>query len=154
MDAPDVAHADVVVHHALQVALQVAAQQAHEKVDLGARPAQVVFKRKRVERQPGQTDPRGCLGNQLHAFGTLLVAEEALQRAMAGPAAVAVHDDGHVLRQTLRLERRVHSTLLCGQLLDAQRGRRIQRTRLDAALAALRPAPHGYRGTGTEHRMR
>ena len=51
----------------------------------------------------------------------LLVAQEALERAAAGPAAVAVHDDGDVLGQALRLERRVDGALLRGQLMDAQR---------------------------------
>jgi hypothetical protein len=60
---------------------------------------------------------------KLHAFRPLLVAEEPLQRAMAGPAAVPVHDDGDVLGQALRLERRVHSALFRGQLMDAQRAR-------------------------------
>ena len=33
--APDVADADVVVHHALHVALEIALEQAHQEVDLG-----------------------------------------------------------------------------------------------------------------------
>ncbi len=110
--AADVADAHVVVHHALHIALQVALQQAHQEVDLGAGPAQIVFQRKRVERQPGQADARCGLRHQLHALGALLVAQEALERTLAGPAAIAVHDDGHVLGQPLRLQRRIDGALL------------------------------------------
>ncbi len=100
--APDVAHAHIVVHHALQIALQVALEQAHQEVDLGARPAQTVFERKRVERQPRQSDARGGFRHQLHALGALLMAQEPLQRAPAGPSPVAIHDDGHMLRAAPR----------------------------------------------------
>ena len=119
--AADVADADVVVHHALQVALEVALEQAHEEADLGAGAAQIVFKREGVEREPGQADAGGGLRDQLHALGALLVAEEALERALAGPAAVAVHDDGDVLGQPLGLQRRVDGALLSSQFMNAQR---------------------------------
>ena len=125
--APDIADADVVVHHALHVGLKIGLEQAHEEVDLGAGAAQVVFQGKGVEREPGQADARGGLGDQLHAFGALLVAQEALERALAGPAAIAVHDDGDMLGQALGLEGRIDGALLGGELIDAQRARRIQR---------------------------
>jgi hypothetical protein len=95
-----------------QVALQVGLQQAHQEADLGAGPAQIVFERKGVEREPGQADAGGGLRDQLHALGALLVAQKALERAAAGPAAVAVHDDGHMLGQALRLQRRIDGALL------------------------------------------
>ena len=117
--APDVPHAHVVVHHALQIALQIGLQQAHQEADFGARPAQIVLERKCVERQPRQTDARSRLCDQLHAFGALLVAQEPLQRTPARPAPVAVHDDGHMLRQTLGLQRDINGALLRGQLIDA-----------------------------------
>ena len=71
------------------------------------------------------------------------MAQEALERAVAGPAAVAVHDDGHVLGQALGLQRRINSALLRGQLIDAQRAGRIQRTRLYIAFAASRAGAQG-----------
>src|ERR1035438_2071015 len=58
--ATDVADANVVIHHALQVGLKVALEQAHEEADLGARSAQIVFQRKGVEREPRQADARGA----------------------------------------------------------------------------------------------
>ena len=103
MGAADIADTHVVVHHALQVALEVGLEQAHEEADLGAGTAQIVFQGEGVKSEPGQADARGGFGDQLHAFGALLVAEEALERSLSGPAAVAVHDDGHVLGQPLRL---------------------------------------------------
>ena len=139
--AADVLDADVVVHHALEVGLKVGLEQAHEEVDLGAGAAEVVFQRKGVEGEPGQADARGGFGDQLHAVGALLVAQEALERAVAGPAAIAVHDDGHMLGQALGLERLIDSALLGGQLIDAQRAGRIQRTRLNNAFAASGLAP-------------
>jgi hypothetical protein len=118
--APDVADADVVVHHALQVALQVAPEQAHEEADLGAGAAKIVFQRKSIEGEPGQADARGRLSNQLDALGALLMAEEPLQRAMAGPASVSIHDDGHVLRQALGLQGCIDGALLSSEFMDAQ----------------------------------
>ncbi len=95
--AADVLHADVVVHHALEVGLKISLEQAHEEVDLGAGAAEVVFQREGVEGEPGKADTRGGFGNQLHAVGALLVAEEALERAVACPTAIAVHDDSDML---------------------------------------------------------
>src|ERR1035437_789331 len=130
MGAPDVLHSHIVVHHALQVALKISPEQAHEKVDFRAGAAQVVFMRKRIKREPGKADTRRGLSYKLHGVGALLVAEEALQRAAPGPAAIAVHDDGHMLGQAFGLQRRVNGALFRGQFVDAQRARRIQRTRL------------------------
>jgi len=45
------------------------------------------------------------------------VAEEALEGALAGPAAVAVHDDGDVLRETGEVEGVVDRALLGRELV-------------------------------------
>ena len=66
---------------------------------------------------------------------------------LAGPAAVAVHDDGHVLGQTLRLQRRVDGALLRGQLIDAQRAGRNTRDSPLQCYCGFRPAPGGIRIT-------
>src|ERR1035438_6746564 len=141
--ATDVADANVVIHHALQVGLKVALEQAHEEADLGARSAQIVFQRKGVEREPRQADARGGLSNQLHALGALLVAEEALERALASPASIAVHDDGHVLGQALGLQRRIDSAFFISQFMDAQRACRIQKSRLYITFAASKAGAQG-----------
>ena len=102
VDAADVGHADVVVVHALDVADEVALEELHEEADLGLGAAQVVFEREGVEGEEGKIDAGGGFDDVLDGLGTLLVTEEALEGALAGPAAVAVHDDGDVLRGFLR----------------------------------------------------
>ena len=95
--AADVGHADVVVVHPLDVADEVALEELHEEADLGLGAAQVVFEREGVEGEPGKIDARGGFDDVLNGFGAFLMAEEALEGAFAGPAAIAVHDDGDVL---------------------------------------------------------
>jgi hypothetical protein len=119
VNAADVADANVALHHAVEVVFKITAQQAHEKVDLGTRTAEAVFQRKGVEGEPGEADLRGGFRNHADAVGALLVAEEALERAVSGPAAIAVHDDGHMLGQTLGLERVIDSPLFRGHLMKA-----------------------------------
>ena len=119
LDAADVFHADVVVVHALDVADEVVAQQLHQEVDLGLGTAQIVFEREGVEGDEGQVNARGGLDDELDAFGALLVAEEALEGALAGPAAVAVHDDGDVLRDLCRVELAVEFGLFRRELVQA-----------------------------------
>ncbi len=84
---------------------------------LGA--AEVVFERERVEGQPGEVDAGGGFDDELHAFGALLMAEEAFEGALARPAAVAVHDDGDVLRDARGVEGVVEDALFGGELVGA-----------------------------------
>ena len=95
--AADVGHADVVVVHALDVADEVALEELHEEADLGLGTAEVVFKREGVKGEPGKVNAGGGLDDILDRLGALLMAEEALEGAFAGPPAVAVHDDGYML---------------------------------------------------------
>ena len=116
MDAPDVGHADVVVVHPLDVGDQVALEELHQEADLALGPAEVVLQREGVEREPWKVDARGGFDDILDTFGALLVAEEALESALAGPAAVAVHDDGYVLWDAHGVQRVIKRTL-CGREL-------------------------------------
>jgi len=138
--AADVAHSDVVIEHALDVVLEVAAEQAHEEVDFGAGPAEFVFQGKCVESKPGKADAGGSLGDILHTLGALQVAEESLERAAARPAAITVHDDGNVIGQALGLERGVEDTLLRAEVEDALCASKIQGSRLYSARAVQGPA--------------
>ena len=97
MGAADVGHADVVVVHPLDVADEVALEELHEEAHLGLGAAQIVLEREGVEGEPGKVDARGGFDDVLDGFGAFLMAEETLEGALAGPAAVAVHDDGDVL---------------------------------------------------------
>ena len=99
MRSPDVADANIVIHHSLDIVLEVAPKQTHQKADFGAWPAEIVFEREGIQRKPGKTDPRSCFGHELNALGSLLVAKKSLQRTDSGPAAVAIHDDRYVLRE-------------------------------------------------------
>ena len=118
----DVAHAHVVVVHALDVADEVALEQRHQEADFGLGAAQVIFQREGVERDPRQVDAGCGLDDVLDGFSALLVAEEALERALAGPAAVAVHDDGDVIRNARGIELSVHGGLLGREFTEAGGG--------------------------------
>ena len=115
--AADVGHADVVVVHALDVADEVGLEELHEEADLGLGAAQIVFEREGVEGDPGKVDARGGFDDVLDGLGALLMAEEALEGALAGPAAVAVHDDGDVLRKAREVEGVVDRALLGRELV-------------------------------------
>ena len=117
MGAADVGHADVVVVHALDVADEVGLEQLHEEADLGLGAAEIVFEREGVEGEPGKVDAGGGLDDVLDGFGALLVAEEALEGALAGPAAVAVHDDGDVLGDARGIELPIDGLLFGGELV-------------------------------------
>ena len=114
MRAPDIRNAHVVVVHALDIVDQVRAQQTHEEVDLGLGPAQIILERKGVQRKPGQVDARGRLHHILNRLSALLVAEKSSEAALACPAAVPIHDDGHVLWQACRIQLAVDSLLFEG----------------------------------------
>ena len=111
MGAADVCDAHIVVVHAFDVIHQVRAQQAHEEVDFGFGAAQIVFEREGVKGEPGQVDARGRLDHKLNRLGALLVAEKALEAALACPASVAIHDDGDVLWQASRIQLAVDGLL-------------------------------------------
>jgi hypothetical protein len=102
--AADVGHADVVVVHALDVADEVAFEELHEEADLGFGAAEVVFKRESVEGEPREVDAGGGFYDILDRLGSLLMAKEAFEGTFAGPAAVAVHNDGDVLRDLRGIE--------------------------------------------------
>ncbi len=116
-------------------------EQTHQEVDLGFGAAEIVFEGERVECQPRQADARGGLSNKLHALGALLVAKEALERTASGPAAIAIHDDGHVLRNPLGLQQGIDGSLFRGELVNAQRASWMQSSSLDAFCPAVRLAP-------------
>ena len=124
--AADIGHADVIVVHALDVADQVRLQKLHQEADFGLGPPQIVLKRKGVERQPGEIDAGGGFDDELDGFGALLVAEETLEGALAGPAAVAVHDDGNVARDAGAVKLIVDGSLVWGELGDPGGKRCVQ----------------------------
>ena len=78
--------------------------------------AEVVLERKGIERQPRQIDAGGRFDDKLHALGTLLVAQEPLKGALARPASIAIHDDGHMLRDPRGVQPVIEAAFLGGKL--------------------------------------
>ena len=87
-----------------KLARQISAQQTPQHVHFGARPLPV-FGRKCVQRQAPRIPScvHGLDGGS-HRFHAGLVSGDARQIAAAGPAAVAVHDDGDVRGQSARVD--------------------------------------------------
>ena len=77
---------------------EILLQQGHEEVEfrLGALP---VLAAEAVERELADAEPAAFLDGGADAVGAAGVAFDARQAALLRPAAVAVHDDGDVLRQ-------------------------------------------------------
>ena len=120
--AADVVHADVVVIHALDIADEVGLQQLHKEADLGLGATEIVLKREGVEGEEGQIDAGGGFYDELDAFSALLVAEEAFEGALAGPAAVAIHDDGDVLRVAGGIKLPVDGGFVRGEFVETAWG--------------------------------
>src|SRR5579875_2796098 len=97
----DMAHTDAMLVQRADLALDPARGHAHQPGDLLARPTPVLG-RKGVECQHFDT----ALGEVPHhaadVLGAGLVALTAAETTQLRPAAVAIHDDGHVPRQAVR----------------------------------------------------
>ena len=119
--ATDVGHADVVGVHALDVADEVALEELHEEGDFGLGPTQVILDGEGVEGDPRKVDAGGGFYDELNGLGTFLVAKEALEGPFSGPAAIAVHDDGDVLGNSVGVKLAIDELLLGGELMYAAR---------------------------------
>ena len=104
MLSSDVIEADIVPHHGRHLLLQVLPQQAHEEASLRFWPALPVFHGERVQRKRWQTDARAGFHHLAHGGDAGAVPGDARQMPAPRPAPVAIHDDGNVPRQTLRIE--------------------------------------------------
>src|SRR5690606_30186098 len=60
--------------------------------------ARPVLRREAVERQVGNAELDGCAHSAPHGLDAIAMADSARQAMLAGPAPIAVHDDGDVLR--------------------------------------------------------
>ena len=91
------------VHDLVALVDEILVQQRHQEVEFGLRPLPVLAA-EAVERELAEAEPAAFFdggADALHAAG---VALDARQAAFLGPAAVAVHDDGDVLRHLGRVE--------------------------------------------------
>ena len=104
IQAADGVQADLLAHHLGQFEAQVSAQQAPQHFDFGARTLPVLD-RKGVQRERLDAHLRAGFDHGAHRTHAGLVSGDAQQAAAAGPAPVAVHDDGDVRGQALGIDR-------------------------------------------------
>jgi hypothetical protein len=100
VDAPDGSQADVVLVQFLDLGPQIEFQQMHQGGDFGPWPVPVLTG-ERVERQVLHAELAAGAHDGADAVRTAPVPFHARQAALLGPASVAVHDDGDVLRNLL-----------------------------------------------------
>src|SRR6185503_148104 len=75
-----------------------------------------VLGRKGVEREVADAEAPARLDHGAHRFLADPVAVQASETAVLRPAAVAVHDDGHVPRQTRGIELHHHTAMISSSL--------------------------------------
>src|SRR5207244_3709643 len=75
-------------------------EQIHQKVELAA-GALPVFAAEAIQLELADPQPRTLFDNEPNALNAASMPFGAREPAAFGPAAVAVHDDGNVLRQLL-----------------------------------------------------
>ncbi len=81
----------------LELAAQVVAQQPHQVADLVGRPRPVLG-REGEQRQDGNAELARAAHDAAHRVGAAAMAGDARQAARLRPPAVAIHDDGDVVR--------------------------------------------------------
>src|SRR5690606_6238344 len=102
-------------------------EEGHQRIDLGLRTLPVLV-REREQRQHLDAGVERALDGLAHRPGPRLVAGGTGEAALAGPAAVAIHDDGDVPR-----DRAVQA-----QRLETGRWRRAHTSRTSASFAFRR----------------
>ena len=101
--AADDAKADVVAQQRVQLEAQIALEQRHQRRDFRRRTLPVLD-RERVERQDLDAETGRRFDDVADRIDPGAVAFDTRQMALRGPAAVAVHDDGDVPRQTVEVD--------------------------------------------------
>ena len=99
---PEKAHFHPVPLHAADGLQQILLQKAHDGGDL-LRRALPVLRGKSVDRQILQTDVLAVGGNGSKGLGPRGVSGGAGQAPSLGPPAIAVHNDGYVPRQAVKV---------------------------------------------------
>src|SRR5688572_5777250 len=98
----DDVEADVVAQQRVELQTQVALEQHHQGADLGRRPLPV-FDGEGVEGEHLEAETSRGLHHVAHRIDAGAMALHARQMTLAGPAAIAVHDDGNVVETSARL---------------------------------------------------
>ncbi len=92
----DIFQADVVLVKRGDLGLEVAAQQAHQKINFTSWSLLPVLFGKRVKRKSGNADAGSGLDRVAHGLNAGAMSGDPRHVAPLGPAPVAVHDDGDV----------------------------------------------------------
>jgi hypothetical protein len=95
--------ADAVAHNVRKFPLEIHAQEAPQHVDFGPRPFPVL-NGKRVQCQCLDPQAAAGLDGVLDYVDTGFVSRGARQTTLPCPAAVAIHDDGDVRGQAVRID--------------------------------------------------
>ena len=103
LGAADHVEADVVAQQRRELEAEVALEQHHQRADFSGR-ALPVLDRERVERQHLEAEPRRGFDDVADRVDAGAMPFDARQVPLAGPAAVAVHDDGDVPRQPIEFD--------------------------------------------------
>ena len=96
------AHTDIVLHQRRGLLVDGFDDELHKSVDLGL-GAVPVLGREGVERQEADVEAGSGFDRLAHGLRGVLVPKEAYLRLLLRPAAVAVHNDGHVARYAAKV---------------------------------------------------
>src|SRR5260370_25221869 len=112
MLASDVFQADIIFVERLDFRFEVAAQEAHQKIDFRLRTLFPVFLGEGVERQCRNSDTGRGFDRRTHGGYAGAMSGDARHVPAPGPAPVSVHNDGDMLRKTRRIEPQVNVSFL------------------------------------------
>jgi hypothetical protein len=102
-DPADTLQPDAVVEHFPEFSGEKPFEKPHERFNLILRSIPVLF-RESIKREPGNADLTAGSHNGPHRFSALLMASDSVEGSLLGPSAIAVHDNGHMLRQFCRIQ--------------------------------------------------
>src|SRR5258708_34365905 len=105
MLASDVFQTDIIFVERLDFRFEIAAQQAHQKIDFRLRTLFPVFLGESVERQRGNSDAGRGFDRRTHGGDTGAMSRDARHVPAPGPAPVSAPNDGAMLGSTRRIQR-------------------------------------------------
>jgi hypothetical protein len=100
--AADDDETDIIFVDRRKLALEVFAQKVHQEIDFGLRAAPIL-EREGVEREARKVKARAGFDDFTGGLHSGAVPGDARQVARLSPTAVAVHDDGDMLRKVLEV---------------------------------------------------
>src|SRR6185312_250081 len=114
VNAANVGEAYVIAIQARDFLLQILPQQLHQELYLCLWPALPVFGGERIQREISQAYAGSGRNHSANRLNAGAVSNKTGQMPPIWPAAVAVHDDGNVMRQAMRIEPRIKLALRRG----------------------------------------